>query len=117
MRKQLFTLCLPLALAAFQGSSQTQTIDRLKKQVALAGTPQQQLQALFRLCDQRQSLSTDTLFRYARAAKQLSLNSEYPVQKAWADYYMANYYVKNGQLDSALLLCNQGLATLSLSGQ
>ncbi|HEU4901408.1 MAG TPA: tetratricopeptide repeat protein, partial [Flavisolibacter sp.] len=117
MRKQLVTLCLPIFLAAFQGSSQTQTIDRLKKQVALASNPQQRLQALFRLCDQRQSLSTDTLFRYARAAKQLSLASEYPAQKAWADYYMANYYVKNGQLDSALLLCNQGLATLSQSGQ
>ncbi|WP_162944508.1 tetratricopeptide repeat-containing sensor histidine kinase [Flavisolibacter nicotianae] len=117
MRKQLFTLCLPVFLAAFQGSSQTQTIDRLKKQVALASNPQQRLQALFRLCEQRQSLSTDTLFRYAQAAKQLSLASEYPVQKAWADYYMANYFVKNGRLDSALLLCNGSLATLSQAGQ
>lgn len=117
MRKQFITLCLPVFLAAFQGSGQTKTIDRLKKEAARASNPQQRLQAIFRLCEQRQSLSTDTLLTYARAAKQLSFAAEYPAQKAWADYYMANYFVKNGELDSALLLCDKALATFSQAGQ
>ncbi|MEJ7611907.1 MAG: hypothetical protein WKF88_12085 [Ferruginibacter sp.] len=88
-------------------SGQTAVIDQLKKAVETATDPAVKLKAVFNLCEQRQSLHTDTLCKYASFARQLSLRQNNQADHALADYYLASCLVKRGLLDSAYTLCTE----------
>lgn len=112
MRGKYCALCVYFVLNIYNCYSQTKTIENLKKQIQFAQNADQKLDALFLLCEQRLSLNSDTLCKYAWASKKLSLSQNSFTKKALADYYVANCYVKMGMLDSALLLCNRNIEKL-----
>jgi len=109
MQGKIVALFIYFAFNVFNCYSQTPTIAEIKKRLALTQNNQQKLDVLFLLCEQRQSLSTDTLQKYAFASKQLSVKVNNIYKRAWADYYVANYFVKAGLLDSALDVCNSNI--------
>jgi signal transduction histidine kinase len=97
----------------FSGAySQTRTIDSLKKQVEAAADPAKKLQAIFAFCEQRQSLNTDTLCRYASEAARLSMNASLSDQ-VMAEYYMASCLVKRGEMEDAIQVCETNLSKVS----
>lgn len=112
MRGKLFVFCTGLFLMVCNCYSQTKRIENLKRQIHFSQNDKQRLETLFSLCEQRQSLSSDTLHKYALEAKKLSDATNDLNKIAFADYYLANYYVKIGLLDSAFILCNNNLETL-----
>lgn len=102
-------LCFCLFTFANTVNAQTKTIDGLKNDVGLAQNPHQKLMALFAVCEQRQSLSTDTLCKYAYAAKEISLVQNDTLNMAMAEHYVATCFIKRGDLDSALKICQRNI--------
>src|SRR5580700_9233725 len=80
---------------------QTADINSLKRQVIMAGNNREKLDAIFALCNKRLSLSTDTLFKYAIMAKNLSIKEHNRHGIILSDYYFTNYLIKKGDSDSA----------------
>ena len=93
--------------------AQSQTIDSLKKQLLHTTTPAEKLNVLFLLGEQRHSLHPDTLYNYAIQARQISIRLHNDFYTAIAEYYLTNYFIKSGQLDTALLLCGKNLQHLN----
>lgn len=91
---------------------QTRIINQLKKEVQSAQNPHQKLMALFALCDQKYSLNTDTLCKYASLAKEISLVQNDITNMALAEYYMATCFVKRGSLDTAFKICEDNILKL-----
>src|SRR5450759_679213 len=91
---------------------QTRIINQLKKEVQSAQNPHQKLMALFALCDQKYSLNTDTLCKYASLAKEISLVQNDITNMALAEYYMATCFVKRGSLDTAYKICEENILKL-----
>lgn len=106
-------LIIFLLAASLHLNGQTKTIDSLKKNIEAALNPHQKLMALFAYCDQRLSLSADTLCKYASLAKQVSLIQNDRINMALAEYYVATCIVKKGSLDSALTICERNISKLS----
>ncbi|MCY7290836.1 MAG: histidine kinase [Ferruginibacter sp.] len=88
-------------------NGQTRTIDSLKRNIVIAQNPHQKLMALFAFCDQRQSLSSDTLCKYAALAKQVSIIQNDKFNVALGEYQIATCLVKKGDLDNALKICER----------
>lgn len=102
-------ICFCLVTSAYHINAQTKTIDRLKTDIGLAQNPHQKLMALFALCEQRQSLSTDTLCKYAYAAKEVSLVQNDILNMAMAEHYIATCLIKRGDLDTVLKICERNI--------
>lgn len=105
-------LCFFLLASVNLGNAQTKTIDRLKNDIGLAQNPHQKLMALFAVCEQRHSLSTDTLCKYAYAAKEISLVQNDILNMAMAEHYVATCLIKKGDLDTALKICERSIAKI-----
>ena len=108
-----YFLSLAILVYSFQVQGQTQLIDSLKKNIVTAPTQDKKLQALFAFCDQRQSLSTDTLCKYASLAKAISLAQNDISGIALAEYNIASCLVKKGSLDTALQVCLRTISRIS----
>jgi signal transduction histidine kinase len=96
-----------LFIFSFHIPGQTPLIDRLKKDITTATSQDKKLQALFALCEEKQSLNTDTFCKYASVAKEISLQQKKMSNIAMAEYYLAGCLVKRGSLDTALQICEQ----------
>lgn len=107
----LLIICIFITSLHLRG--QTRTIDLLKKEIVTAGNPVAKLQAILAFCEQRHSLSTDTLCKYASAAKEISLIQQDVSKKAMAEYNIASCLVKRGQLDTALKICEDNIRKIS----
>jgi len=112
-------LCLVYFLAfcclGFFSVAQTKRIDNLKHLIASAPSSSKKLEAILALCEQRQSLNTDTFLFYATEAKALSASLHDDKSLAWSEYYIANCLAKNGELDSALKICDETLKRIQYS--
>lgn len=113
MLRYLFAFCFYLLTSTLHLNGQTKTIDRLKKEIEAAQNQDKKLQALFAFCEQRQSLNTDTLCKYAYAAKEISLAQNNLSNIAMADYNIASCLVKKGSLDTALEICVSNILKLT----
>jgi len=116
MLRSYIALCCYLLCFTIQGYGQTGIIDRLKKNIETAPNQSKKLQALFSFCEQRNSLSTDTLCKYASVAKKISLGRKQISEIATADYYVANCLVKQGALNTALQICESNIVKLGDQG-
>ncbi len=94
-------------------SGQTRIINQLKQEISVAATPGIKLQQILALCDQRQSMSADTLYKYASMAKEISLTQNNIFNIALAEFNMANYLVKKGLLDTALKICDKNILLIA----
>ena len=97
-----------MGILMLQGASygQTKTVDSLQLLLNKTADPSQHLELLLLLGEQRQSLHPDTLLKYATEAGQIARSQNNPFYAAISSYYVSNYLIKKGNLDSALQLCN-----------
>lgn len=93
--------------------SQTKLIDSLKRTIATEEVPEKKLDAIFALCEQKQSLHSDTLARYAEMARKLALKSGDRSKCILADYFVSSYLAKKEQFDSALKITDRYLEHLN----
>ena len=105
----LFIFILILQGACF---GQSQKIDNLRKLLGQTTIETDKLSILFLLGEQRHSLHPDSLYQYAAQARVISLRLNIGFDSAIADYYLTNYYIKTGQLNTALERCNKNLKLL-----
>ena len=99
MRYTLFAFLVAVCINPVIG--QTKIIAALKKEYQSAQNPNQKLMALFALCEQKNSLNTDSLYKYACLAKEISLVQNDTKNMALGEFYLATSYVKKGALDTA----------------
>jgi tetratricopeptide (TPR) repeat protein len=107
---------LIVVLIFFCGSymaAQTHLIDSLKKNIINARTPESRLNTVLALCEQRQSLNTDTLFYYATLAQKIATELKDKDKIVLADYFVSNSLSRKGKLDEALAITIKNLAHLS----
>ena len=109
MQRYCFILFMYFFAGVLNTYSQTPLIENLKNEILTSKDPEKKLQALFSFCDQKQSLNTDTLCKYAAIAKDISLNQKNILNIAMAEYNIAGCYVKRGLLDTALVICNANI--------
>lgn len=98
-----------LLLSTSVAWSQTAVIEQLKKNIQSARTTEQKLEYVFLLCEERQSLSTDTLFYYAAIAKQLAQQKNDQRSLSLASYEVAFCLARQVLLDSALRIIDAEL--------
>lgn len=94
---------------AFHLNAQTKVIAGLKREVETATTDDKRLEALFALCEEKQSLNTDTFCKYASVAKEISFHQKNKANIAMAEYYIASCLVKRSALDTALQICEKNI--------
>jgi len=92
--------------------SQTSIIDSLKKRVAMATTKEQQAKALLDVCQQKYSLTADSLYQHASQVKKLGGENPDGRNTILADYYIAYSMVINSREDSSLKMTNYYLEKL-----
>src|SRR5450432_1478967 len=80
--------------------AQTQKIAMLKNEAASARNQDEKLRAMFALCDENESLNTDTLFNYAIEAKKIAILNHNTGATRVAAYYEAYSYYRKSILDS-----------------
>ncbi|MGH2648857.1 MAG: ATP-binding protein, partial [Ginsengibacter sp.] len=93
--------------------AQTQAIESLKQEINTAPSDNYKLQAIFALCKKKQSIPTDTLYRYVAIAKALSIKKNNTHDVILCDYYIMNYLIKLGLDDSCVAICNKYINQLS----
>lgn len=113
MLRTLYFFCVLILLVPDHLKGQTFLIEQLKKRVNEAPNRSVKLNALFDLCEQRQSLNTDSLCRYTDLARSLAARDKDFAVQALAEYYYACCLVKRGELKNALLICNSNLSKLA----
>jgi two-component system, NarL family, sensor kinase len=102
-------------LCYFTSFSQTRTIDSIKKIIATQTDKQQQLNAIFALCEENNSLHPDSLHIYINKAALLATNDK--EANALLQYYTIVYLSKTGKADSASILLEKTLATIDKDKQ
>lgn len=93
-------------------TAQTKTIDSLRGKLGITADENEKLKIVFALCEQRSSLNTDTFYHYAVIARQLSERPLASSDTALADYFLSNYLVKTGNIDSAMSITEKYLRVL-----
>jgi signal transduction histidine kinase len=89
-------------VCVINAAGQTPVIERLKKSIQRAASPQQQLSAILDLCGQGYSLHPDTLMAYAQKAALLSQQQKSTTGVAEAMYYESFALTNKGLIDSSL---------------
>lgn len=102
MKKYAFTIGWLVAMAGNRAVAQTPVIESLKNKIAIAAATKEKLSAIFELCEQRQSMNSDTLDYYATMAKQLATGTHDKQNIIRANYYLIFSNVKKGLLDKSL---------------
>ena len=107
-------MSLFISIIIIQGDcfGQSQKIDNLRKRLGQTIIETDKLNILFLLGEQRHSLHPDSLYQYAVQASDISLRLGIGLNSSIADYYLTNYYIKKGQLDTALQRCDKNLNLL-----
>lgn len=115
--RYLLYICswLIVSLTFASAFGQTPTIDRLKKDVESARTPEEKRQTLLFLCDQGNSLHPDTLMYSAVRAKQLAEDHHHPGDQVKAMYYISFALTNKGMIDSSLAMADRCLDILRTS--
>lgn len=108
MDKSLLRLLIQVLLLAISLAAQSQTsiIEALKSKIQKAQSAEEKIKYIFRLCDERQSMSTQTHRYYVSLATTLAktLNNGYYTDLATAE--QSFLLAKDQKIDTALLLVN-----------
>ncbi|MFT3933192.1 MAG: sensor histidine kinase [Chitinophagaceae bacterium] len=103
---------LLLFVARFSSFSQTPRVDSLKKILLTEKEDKQKLQTLLNLCKEQSSLSADTLYHYAIAAKSIANEEKDDLKAGMAQNYIGLQFLTRGSTDSSLAISQRLLATL-----
>lgn len=82
--------------------AQLSRLDSLKKNIAIASSPNKRLSATLAFCGEWESFSTDTLYKYALLAKQTAGAEKNSDALLLSDYYLAAYLFQKNKLDTAI---------------
>jgi two-component system, NarL family, sensor kinase len=93
--------------------AQTNRIEVLKMSLNNASNSSQKLDASLALCEQAHSLNADTLYYYARLAKQLAVLLHDNKKNILADVSLEIWLGRKNLFDSALKMCNSDLKNIS----
>jgi signal transduction histidine kinase len=96
----------------YTAKAQTRKIELAKTSIQNARNGDQKLAAIFSLCEERLSLSSDTLYAYALAARQLATLHQSKPDIMRADYFLTFYLLKNARFDSVILICDANIPIL-----
>ena len=102
MRYSKYYIILLIAFLPGLASSQTRTIDSLRKKLSVTEKESYRLGILLSLCEEYQSLNRDTLYAYAIEARDLAAIQKDKKQVSLAALALANAYMQWGWVDSAL---------------
>ena len=91
-------------------SAQESRLDNLKKNIDLARTSSDRLKATLEFCDEWESFSPDTLYKYVLLAKELAGNEKDSNGILLSDYYMAAYLFQKNKVDTALTAIDDVIA-------
>jgi two-component system, NarL family, sensor kinase len=109
---KIVSLSIALCFILFNAlHSQTPVIDSLKKK--LAASQNNKLETLFDLCRQGESMPSDTLMRYAREAKQISIQHNDKTSRLQAEFFIARCYNLKSMFDSTLIICNRDIQEIT----
>lgn len=109
-------LLLAFLLSARPAATQTKKIDSLKLLVTNAANPQQKIAAIKALGEQRNSLSTDTLYAYSLQLKRIALQTKNDEAVMAAEEDIALYHAAKGRLDTALQIVSAQLKKAKADG-
>ncbi len=112
-----FGLAILFFVLCFSVAAQTQKIDSLKNILSETSDPNIQLNVLLSLCHEKFSLSSDSLFKYAAAAKALANRLQSKPNVLLAEYYMAYTLLAKSKEDSVIKLVDAQLKTLKYEGE
>ena len=91
-------------ILAIDVNAQTQRIDSLKNNIAAANTQEKKLEQTLLLCEEFNTLPTDTLLRYASALKEIAVDNKNIEAESFGNFYIAYVLFQKDKLDSALHL-------------
>ncbi|MBV9963152.1 MAG: sensor histidine kinase [Parafilimonas sp.] len=80
-------------------TAQTKHIDSLRSIVLLAKNNQQELAAIFNLCDESNSLNPDTLYKYCTLAKTIAMQIGDKSEVLQSNLYKAQFFLRKGQFE------------------
>ncbi len=95
-------LLFVLFFSSLSSIAQLSRLDSLKKNIALASSPNNRLNATLAFCGEWESFSADTLYKYALLAKQVAVSGKNNDALLLSDYYMAAYLFQKNKLDTAI---------------
>jgi two-component system, NarL family, sensor kinase len=93
--------------------AQTARVDSLRQLFAVTFDQDKKMELAFALCEEKQSLNTELLSRYATEAKKLATLKKDLPKISLAESYFANCLIKKGLLDSAMQVCINSLQKLN----
>lgn len=105
--KILFGLIFLFAFSNTNSYSQTRLIDSLKRELNNANIDR--ISVLFGLCSHGESMPADTLAKFARMAKKISIENKNLHDQFLSDFYIGESYSYKGMADSSLNICNEDL--------
>jgi signal transduction histidine kinase len=105
MLKRLLFLSAAMAIQVTSFAQATR-LDSLKSNIYKANTQQLKLQALFAFCDEWESITPDTLYKYTQTARKIADNTKGRDALLQCDYYLAAYLFKKNKLDTAFSTIN-----------
>ncbi len=91
-----------LFFSALDLSAQLSRLDSLKNNIAISSSSSNRLSATLAFCDEWESFSADTLYKYALLAKKNAAEEKNNNALALSDYYIAAYLFQKNKLDTAL---------------
>jgi len=98
-RRLLFFVLL---FSALDLPAQLSRLDSLKKNIAVASSANSRLNAMLAFCEEWESFSADTLYKYALLAKQTAGAEKNKDALLLSDYYLAAYLFQKNKLDTAI---------------
>jgi signal transduction histidine kinase len=101
------------SLNASSARSQTPAIDSLKKNLSAWQSPADRLSTLLALCRRGESMPGDTMMRYARAARQISISRGDQNARFESELLIARAFYLKGMADTSLRLCEEGIRRLT----
>lgn len=106
------TLLCWLLLSATSAKTQTKRIDSLKREIATASNITKKWDAIFAIWMEKNSYSSDTLYRYTLMAKEIADKLNDPDKKNWVRYNLNSCLLSKGLTDSAVKETDKLLARL-----
>lgn len=113
--RQVIFLVLFIAGMPVMVTCQTKRIDSLKTMLQQTKALTQKLPLLFLLCDERQSLHTDSLLKYAQQARVLADSMNNNLYRLTAGYYANAAFLKKGLQKEVIANCDRDLQLLGNS--
>ncbi|MES1217209.1 MAG: ATP-binding protein [Bacteroidota bacterium] len=104
-----FLLSAAVLIPVF-GFSQSTVLDSLKDKIKNAQSATAKLNATLAFCNEWESMSPDTLYKYALGAKQSSMAVNNSDALLMSDYYLAAYLFQKNRIDTALKAIDAVLA-------